>query len=64
MTLFSEFSSNSFFKMADSKKQKHMIHCGKKIFQLDLLHKTNMSFIFTHVKKLYLVETWVEGKIG
>ena len=64
MTLFSEFSSNSFFKMANSKKQKHMIHCGNKIFQLNLLHKTNMSFIFTHVKKLYLVETWVEGKIG
>ena len=41
-----------------------MIYRGKKDFPTDLLHRANMSFIVTHVKKLYLVDTWVDGKIG
>ena len=41
-----------------------MIDRGKKDFQTDLLHRANTSFILTHVKKLYLVDTWVDGKIG
>ena len=35
-----------------------MIDCGEKIFQSDL----PMSFIFNHVKKLFLVDKWVEVK--
>ena len=36
---------------------------GKTIFQSVLLRKTNMPFIVTHVKKLFLVDTWVEGML-
>ena len=40
-----------------------MIHRGKKVFQLVLLRKTNMHFIVTHVKKVFLEDTWVEGML-
>ena len=41
-----------------------MIDRAKKDFPTDLLHRANTSFIVTRVKKLYLVDTWVDGKIG
>ena len=40
-----------------------MIHHGKKIFLLVLLCKTNVPFIVTHVKKIFLVDTWVDGML-
>ena len=54
---------SSFLKMADNKKRKRLT-AYEPLWEKDFpIGPASQNIIVTHVKKLFLVDTWVEGML-